>query len=106
VAASPSLSELVPERVLLVHPHDRDRIGVEDGAEVRVTSGRGSVTLPVRADASVEAGTAFLPFNLDGEGVGELVDARAPVTDLRVSGGQSGHEVRRPERPDEPESRS
>jgi NADH-quinone oxidoreductase subunit G len=84
VAASSSLSILIPERVLLVHPQDRDRIGVEDGAEVRVTSSRGSVTLPLRADSSVMAGTAYLPFNLPGEGVGELVDATAPVTDLRV----------------------
>jgi anaerobic selenocysteine-containing dehydrogenase len=84
VAASPSLASLVPERLLLVNPHDRDRIGVEDGAEVRVTSARGSVTLPVRADPTILAGTAAMPFNLDGEGVGELVDASAPVTDLRV----------------------
>jgi predicted molibdopterin-dependent oxidoreductase YjgC len=84
VAASASLAALVPERVLLVHPQDRDRIGVEDGAEVRVASARGSVTLPVRADTAILAGTAYLPFNLGGEGVGELVDASAPVTDLRV----------------------
>jgi NADH-quinone oxidoreductase subunit G len=125
VAASASLAPLVPERVLLVHPQDRDRIGVEDGAEVRVTSSRASVTLPVRADAAILAGTAYLPFNLGGDGVAELVDASAPVTDLRVSGGQSGDsgaergsghevrtperpgvEVRRPERPGEPESES
>jgi anaerobic selenocysteine-containing dehydrogenase len=125
VAASASLDALVPERVLLVHAQDRDRIGVEDGAEVRVTSARGSVTIPLRADPAVASGTAYLPFNLGEGGVADLVDASAPVTDLRVSGGQtehsgaergSGHEVRtperpgegvrRPERPDEPESRS
>ena len=64
VAASDSLAELVPEPVLLVHPQDRDRIGVEDGAEVRVTSSRGSLTLAVRADAAIALGTAYLPFNL------------------------------------------
>ena len=84
VAASDSLSELVPEPVLLVNPQDRDRIGVEDGAEVRVTSARGSLTLPVRADIAIAPGTAYLPFNLPGAGVGELVDQGAGVTDLRV----------------------
>ena len=84
VAASDSLAVLVAEPVLLIHPQDRDRIGVEDGAEVRVTSARGSLTLAVRADDAIAAGTAYLPFNLPGGGVGELVDLSATVTDLRV----------------------
>jgi NADH-quinone oxidoreductase subunit G len=83
VAASGSLSELVPDPVLLVNAQDRDRIGVEDGTEVRVTSSRGSLMLPVRADEAIMVGTAYLAFNVDG-GVNELVDATAPVTDLRV----------------------
>ncbi len=84
VAASESLAQLVPEPILLVHPHDRDRIGVADGESVRVTSSRGSVTLAVRADAAIMAGTAYLPFNLGHDGVGDLVDSAAAVTDLRV----------------------
>ncbi len=42
VAASDSLAVLVAEPVLLINPQDRDRIGVEDGTEVKVTSARGS----------------------------------------------------------------
>ncbi len=84
VAASGSMSELVAEPVLLVHPQDRDRIGVEDGGEVKVTSSRGSLTVPVRADAAIAAGTAFLPYNLPDASVGALVDPSAAVTDLRV----------------------
>ncbi len=38
----------------------------------------------MRADAAIAAGTAYLPFNLPGEGVGDLVDLGAAVTDLRV----------------------
>jgi anaerobic selenocysteine-containing dehydrogenase len=67
-----------------VHPKDRDRIGAGDGASVRVTSARGSITLPVLGDARVVAGTAALTFNLSGMGAGDLIDAREPVTDLRV----------------------
>jgi NADH-quinone oxidoreductase subunit G len=84
VAASESLSLLVAEPILLVNPQDRDRIGVEDGGRVKVTSSRGSLTLPVRADRAIALGTAYLPFNLPGEGVGDLVDLTAAVTDLRV----------------------
>jgi NADH-quinone oxidoreductase subunit G len=84
VAASASLSALPRDPVLLVHPHDRDRIGVEDGAEVKVTSARGSLQLPLRADAAIEAGTVYLAFNQPGDGVADLVDLAAPVTDLRV----------------------
>ena len=44
------------EPELLVHPHDRDRIGVEDGAEVQVTSARGlAARCRVRADAAIDA---------------------------------------------------
>jgi NADH-quinone oxidoreductase subunit G len=84
VAASDSLAELVAEPTLLINPQDRDRIGVEDGAEVRVTSARGSLNLTVRADIAIPMGAAYLPFNLPGAGVGELVDQNTAVTDLRV----------------------
>ncbi|HEY3724923.1 MAG TPA: NADH-quinone oxidoreductase subunit NuoG [Acidimicrobiia bacterium] len=84
VAASSSLALLVGEPVLLISPQDRDRIGVEDGGRVKVTSARGSLTFEVRADAAIHPGTAYLPFNLPGEGVGTLVDLTSPVTDLRV----------------------
>ncbi len=84
VAASDSLSALVAEPLLLIHPQDRDRIGVEDGAEVRVTSSRGSLTIGVRADAGISIGSAYLPFNLPGGLVNDLVDIGAAVTDLRV----------------------
>jgi NADH-quinone oxidoreductase subunit G len=84
VAASRSLGELVRDAVLLVNPHDRDRIGVDDGAEVRVTSERTTLTLPLQGDPGTAPGTAFLVFNAPGEGVADLVDATRPVTDLRV----------------------
>jgi NADH-quinone oxidoreductase subunit G len=82
--ASPSLTPLAPGTAMLVHAADRDRIGVADGDAVRVTSSRGSVTLPVRAAAGIPRGVAFLPFNQPGPGAGDLIDASAPVTDVRV----------------------
>jgi len=84
VTLSPSMAQLAPRAVLLVNPHDRDRIGVSDGDEVRVTSARTSMNLVLRGDAATSAGCAFLPFNLPGPGASDLIDASAPVTDLRV----------------------
>jgi NADH-quinone oxidoreductase subunit G len=84
VASTPALAGLRKEPVLLVHAQDLARIGVEDGASVRVTSARATVTLPVRTDPSVPAGMARLPFTADGRGAAELIDTTAMVTDLRV----------------------
>jgi hypothetical protein len=36
------------------------------------------------ADDSVPAGTAMIPFSADGGGAARLIDASAPVTDLRL----------------------
>jgi anaerobic selenocysteine-containing dehydrogenase len=83
-ADSPSLAPLAPGTTLVVHPADRDRIGVAEGDEVQVTSSRGSVTLPVRADPGIPRGVAFLAFNQPGPGAGDLIDATAAVTDVRV----------------------
>jgi NADH-quinone oxidoreductase subunit G len=83
-AASPSLAPLAPGAALLVHPNDRDRIGIADGTEVEATSRRGSVTLPVRAAPGIPRGVAFLAFNQPGPGAGDLIDATAAVTDIRV----------------------
>ena len=81
---SPSLAPLVAPIELLVHRVDRERIGVPDGANVRLTSSRGSVALPLRTVETVPQGVAFLAFGPEGPGVADLVDLDAPVTDLRV----------------------
>jgi NADH-quinone oxidoreductase subunit G len=82
--ASESLAPLAPGATMLVHAHDRERIGVADGDEVQVTSARASVTLPVRAEPGIPRGVAFLAFNQPGPGAGDLIDATAAVTDVRV----------------------
>ena len=69
---------------LLVHPFDRDRIGVADGDVVRATTGRGSVELPIHADADTPQGVAFVAVNQAGPGAADLIDLTLPVTDLRV----------------------
>jgi NADH-quinone oxidoreductase subunit G len=84
VSASPSLAGLAAEAALRVHPQELSRIGVADGERVRVSTARGSQILALHADDTVPMGVAVMPFNLAGPGVGDLVDATAVVTDLRL----------------------
>ena len=68
----------------MIHPYDRDRLGVADGQQVRATTGRGSVELQVRGDPDTPQGTAFVAINQAGPGAADLIDLSQPVTDLRV----------------------
>jgi assimilatory nitrate reductase catalytic subunit len=86
VGNSPGIALLAPGAALVVHPNDVGRLGVAAvGDTVRLTSARGTVALPVRVDPATAPGTAFVPFAQDGEtGVNDLIDAAAPVTEVRV----------------------
>ena len=86
VSSSPSLAALATGVALVVHPSDLERIGVSaEGDAVLVTSARGTVRLPVLADAATAPGTAFMAFAQKGDvGPNDLVDITAPLTELRV----------------------
>jgi predicted molibdopterin-dependent oxidoreductase YjgC len=86
VSSSPSLAALAIGFALVVHPSDLGRIGVSaEGDDVRVTSARGTITVPVLADAATAPGTAFMPFAQRAPvGPNDLIDITASVTELRV----------------------
>ncbi len=69
---------------LRVNPSDFARLGVERGAHVRISSARSTISLPVHEDAAVPVGVAVIPFTADTDGAAMLIDATAPVTDVRV----------------------
>jgi NADH-quinone oxidoreductase subunit G len=69
-----------------VHPAELERLGVVPGGTVRITSSRGSVTLPASADAHLPKGSASLTFNVTTPGAADLIDASAPVTEVRLEG--------------------
>jgi NADH-quinone oxidoreductase subunit G len=81
---SPALAPLAPGSAVHLHPLDLERVGTGDGADVKVTSGRGSLVFRVVADDTVLRGTAWIPFNQPGPSVGELIDASASVIDVRI----------------------
>jgi anaerobic selenocysteine-containing dehydrogenase len=84
VQESPSLRGLATAPLLLVAAADAQRLGATNGESVKVTSGRGSVTVAIRAAKGVAPGTAVLAASAGGFGAVELIDAAEIVTDLRV----------------------
>jgi len=50
-----------PHCALNISPHDAGTIGVRDGETVRVSTSRGSVTLPAQVDAKLMAGHVWMP---------------------------------------------
>jgi anaerobic selenocysteine-containing dehydrogenase len=84
IQRSPSLASLHPPLELRANPEDLDRFGMKPATQVRVSSQRGSVVVTAMPDPSIPTGIAVLPFNLPGGGAGELIDASAPHTDVRL----------------------
>ena len=83
-AKSPSLAKLAPSSAAHLNPLDLDRLGVAAGSEIRVDRTRGTVVLPVVADSGVPRGSLQVPFNVPGPSVTGIIDASAPVSDVRV----------------------
>jgi len=84
VVQNPFFAPLRRPAVLRLNHYDLDRLGVAPGGDVRVTSPRASLVLPVASDDGVPRGSAFLTYNLGAEGAADLLDAAAIVTDVRV----------------------
>ena len=57
-----NLDALEPEAIAGMNPRDIDRMGLEPGSVITVTTRRGSVSLLVRADRDVAEGMVFIPF--------------------------------------------
>jgi NADH-quinone oxidoreductase subunit G len=75
---------LAPGSRVHLHSLDVERVGAHDGDDVKVTSSRGSLVFQVVADDAVMRGTAYIPFRQPGPSVGELIDAAASITDVRI----------------------
>jgi len=56
------LLELAPRLEVAVHPTDARRLGVGDGAALRVVSRRGELTAYTRLTEAVQPGAVFVPF--------------------------------------------
>jgi NADH-quinone oxidoreductase subunit G len=104
-AMSPSLAPLASAAAAHVHPLDLERVGVTSGTAVKIVGVHGSVVLPLVADATVQRGTLWSPFNAPtasdtpadatdgtsaghgahgGSPIGNLIGASDAVVDVRI----------------------
>ena len=60
---SPVLEESAPNAYVEMNPADAEALGLEDTDEVRASSRRGTITLPVRITDRVKRGLVFIPFH-------------------------------------------
>ncbi|GLW67325.1 molybdopterin oxidoreductase [Actinomadura rubrobrunea] len=67
------LAEAAPEPFVEIHPDLAGRLGIDDGADVRVTSRRGAATVRARLTDEIRHDTVFMPFHWAGEGRANLL---------------------------------
>jgi NADH-quinone oxidoreductase subunit G len=71
------LRKMAPGPVVALNPADAQRLALEAGAAVTVSSPEGSLPLTVAIDESVNPGTAWIPESLPGAPVGALLNGSA-----------------------------
>jgi NADH-quinone oxidoreductase subunit G len=75
-----SLAQLASGAYAFLNTDDAARLGVADGALVRVTGSGGSADLEVRHDPTLAAGSVYVPFNQDdGGGLGDGLEVKLEV---------------------------
>jgi assimilatory nitrate reductase catalytic subunit len=67
------LAEAAPEAFVEMHPDLAARLGIDDGADVRVASRRGTATVRARLTDAIRHDTVFIPFHWAGEGRANLL---------------------------------
>ena len=83
-AMSHSIAKLAPGAGAHLHPLDVEALGATDGGDVKLIGAKSTVILPVVADPRIARGVVWAPFNQGGGTVEDLIDASAPITDLKI----------------------
>jgi formate dehydrogenase major subunit len=74
-----ALDAIRPEAIIQIHPADLERIGIADGAMVRVSSRRGQIILRAECTERSHPGSVFIPFHFREAGANRLTtDALDP----------------------------
>ncbi len=83
-----SLDDIWPEAVIEMHPADAERLGLDTGDWVKVTSRRGAITLRMLVTGRSPEGTVFIPFHFAEAAANELtnnlIDPRAKIPDYKI----------------------
>ncbi len=78
---APGLIKIAPNTgKLRMNIRDMERLGLQDGAKVRVTSDRGSLQLGVQLDQSIAPGTCFFPEHFNEPPVKDLMPVSVDAT--------------------------
>ncbi|HEX6726380.1 MAG TPA: molybdopterin-dependent oxidoreductase [Nitrospira sp.] len=78
---APGLINIAPNSgKLRMNIQDMERLGLQDGAKVRLTSDRGSLQLGVQPDQSVAPGTCFFPEHFNEPPVKDLMTVSVDAT--------------------------
>ncbi|MBB1246067.1 molybdopterin oxidoreductase family protein [Streptomyces durbertensis] len=64
----PTLNSAAPGAFVQLHPLLAERVGVQDGDPVAVTSRRGRAVAPAKVSRDIRPDTVFMPFHWAGEG--------------------------------------
>ncbi len=83
-ASSPSIAGLIGDTAIFVNPLDLARIGVAEGASVRVGADGTNIVIAIKAHNGVRRGVAWLPFNHTGVDIRPLLDMASDVVDVRI----------------------
>ncbi len=77
---SRALDRIQPQAVVSINPQDMARLGIRPDQRVRVSSRRGVIELPARADPGVQPGSVFIPFHFREAAANVLtIDALDPI---------------------------
>jgi len=78
-----AIRQLIPHEAAEIHPDDAQRLGIAEGAVVRISSRRGEVTTPVRVTDRSPPGVVFLSFHYPAQVWTNLLttDAYDPITE-------------------------
>lgn len=83
------LTELQPDEILEISPEDADRLGINNGDTIRISSRRGSVTASARVSSSLKAGVVFMTFHFPETSTNLLTnpatDPIAGIPELKVA---------------------
>ncbi|MCR6491070.1 hypothetical protein LJB74_01055 [Cellulomonas sp. P24] len=80
----PALAAAQPDPYVELHPLLADRIDVEDGALVEVTSARGTAVVVAHVTARTRQDVVFMPFHWSGSGSANRLttDATDPISGM------------------------
>lgn len=85
VERTPQLLQQAPEPFVELNHDDAERLGIQDGAQVELSTARGSVRLRARVNRRVPAGTAYAPDNHHAAALREILDWNEPLPTVRIA---------------------